>query len=62
MGGIGHLKFLFHSESSVVESQFLNEYGSIVRVKGPFLVRQNLFERVLEADKQKGGSALDRRP
>jgi hypothetical protein len=62
MGGIGHLKFLFHSESSAVESQFLNEYGSVVRVKGPFLVRQNLFGTVVEADEQKGGSALDCRP
>lgn len=42
MSGVGHLKFLWHSESGVIESLFLREYGGIVRIKGPFLVRQKL--------------------
>ena len=43
MGGVGHLKFLWHSECGVVENQFLREYGTVVRIKGPFLVRQGPF-------------------
>lgn len=39
MSGVGHLKFLWHSESGIIEHQFLEEYGNVVRVKGPFSVR-----------------------
>ena len=61
-GNAGHLKFLWHSESSVIESRFLREYGGVVRIRGPFLVRQNPFGVVVDVNGHKGGSTLDRRP
>ncbi|KAF9787463.1 cytochrome P450 [Thelephora terrestris] len=32
---LGHLKFLWHAESGVIEDRLLKEYGSVVRIKGP---------------------------
>jgi len=43
MGGVGHLKFLGHAKRGVVESQFLREYGTVVRIKGSLLVGQARF-------------------
>ena len=62
MGGVGHMKFIWHSESSVVESRLLNEYGSVVRIKGPLLVRQDLFGVAMDTNERKGRPTLDRRP
>jgi len=61
MGDIGHLKFLWHSESGVIENRFLKEYGNVVRIKGPFLVRQISFRAVIDPDGRKGGPTLVRR-
>jgi len=48
MGDVGHLKYLWHSECGVIENQFLREYGTVVRIKGPFLVRQGSFRVAVE--------------
>lgn len=50
MGGVGHLKFLWHAEFGVIEDRFLREYGSVVRIKGPFSVRQSSSGAVADAD------------
>ena len=58
MSGTGHLKFLWHSESGVVENRFLEEYGSVVRIKGPFSVRQTVYRALVRVNGREGGSTL----
>jgi hypothetical protein len=38
---VGHLKLLWQSDCGTMEEMFLDNYGSVVRIKTPFTVRQN---------------------
>jgi hypothetical protein len=37
---VGHLKLLWQSERGTIEEMFWDNYGSVVRIKAPFTVRQ----------------------